>query len=82
MRVPLLDLTQQYCSLETELQAAVGDVLQTGQFILGPNVQALESELAEFTGVDHAIGVANGSDALHLALLAAGVGPGLQQPPG
>lgn len=78
MRVPLLDLTQQCRSLETELQAAFADVLQGGQFILGPNVKALEAELAAYTGVDHAIGVANGSDALQLALLAAGVGPGAE----
>lgn len=76
MRVPLLDLTQQYRSLEADLQAAVGEVCRQGQFILGPQVKALEAELALYTGVDHAIGVANGSDALHLALLAAGVGPG------
>lgn len=76
MRVPLLDLTQQYRSLEADLKAAVADVLQAGRFILGPNVQALEAELARYTGIEHAIGVANGSDALHLALLAVGVGPG------
>jgi dTDP-4-amino-4,6-dideoxygalactose transaminase len=76
MRVPLLDLAQQCRSLEPDLQAAFSEVLRGGQFILGPNVQALEAELAAYTGVDHAIGVANGSDAVHLALQAAGVGPG------
>jgi dTDP-4-amino-4,6-dideoxygalactose transaminase len=76
MRVPLLDLTAQLRGLEAEVAAAVGDVLRGGQFILGPNVSALEAELAAYTGVAHGIGVANGSDAIHLALLAAGVGPG------
>jgi dTDP-4-amino-4,6-dideoxygalactose transaminase len=76
VRVPLLDLTQQHRSLEADLQAAIGAVLQAGQFIMGPNVKALEAELAAYTGVGHAMGVANGSDALHLALQAAGVGPG------
>ena len=76
MRVPLLDLTQQHRSLEADLQAAISAVLQAGQFILGPNVKALEAELAAYTGVGHAIGVANGSDAIHLTLQAAGVGPG------
>ncbi|MDF2626477.1 MAG: Pleiotropic regulatory protein [Symbiobacteriaceae bacterium] len=76
MRVPLLDLTVQLRELEDEVAAAVSGVLRGGQFIMGPQVAALEAELAAFTGVGHAIGVANGSDALHLALLAAGVGPG------
>lgn len=76
MRVPLLDLTEQVRSLEAELQAAIRAVLEGGHFILGPNVTALESELAGYTGVAHAVGVANGSDALYLALQAAGVGPG------
>lgn len=76
MKVPLLDLTQQYRSLEAELQTAISEVLEGGQFILGPSVAALEAELAAYTGVAHAIGVANGSDALHLALMAAHVGPG------
>ena len=76
MRVPLLDLTAQLQAIEAEVGAAVADVLRGGHFIMGANVSALEAELAAYTGVAHAIGVANGSDALHLALLAAGVGPG------
>lgn len=76
MRVPLLDLTEQYRTLAADLQAAVTAVLEGGQFILGPKVKALESELARYTGVAHAVGVANGSDAIALALQAAGVGPG------
>lgn len=76
MKVPLLDLTEQYRDLESDLQAAVMAVLEGGQFILGPNVKALEQELAAYTGVEHAVGVANGSDALYLALQAAGVGAG------
>ncbi len=76
MRIPMVDLAGQYRDLQSELQPAMLAALQAAQFILGPNVQAFEKEAAEYLGVKHAISCANGTDALHLALLAAGIGPG------
>jgi dTDP-4-amino-4,6-dideoxygalactose transaminase len=74
--VPLFDPRPQHEGVRGEVQRAVQDVLDSGQFILGPNVQAFEEEVAAYHGVKHAIGVASGTDALHLALLAAGIGEG------
>ncbi len=74
--IPMVDLQRQYQSLRTEIDAALQEVLQGARFILGPNVQALEEELADYLGVEHAITCASGTDALQLALHAAGVGPG------
>lgn len=65
-----------YRSLGTEIDAAVREVLSSGRFVLGPNVAELEREIAAYLGVKHAIGVASGTDALLLALRAAGIGPG------
>lgn len=76
MKIPMIDLTLETRALRAELDHALARVLDSGAFVLGPNVRALEAELAEFLGVRHAIGVASGTDALHLALRAAGVGPG------
>jgi len=74
--VPLLALDRQYAALRTEIQAAIGQVCDSGRFVLGPDVNALEEELARALDVPHAIGCASGSDALLLALMALGVGPG------
>jgi dTDP-4-amino-4,6-dideoxygalactose transaminase len=74
--VPLLDPTRQYQQLKTELDAAAIAVLASGQFILGPFVERFEASAAEVLNVPHAMGVANGTDALQLALQSAGVGPG------
>ncbi len=74
--IPMVDLKTQYHRLKTEIDAAVADVLENTQFILGPNVKALEQEAANYLGVPHAIGCASGTDALHLALAAADIGPG------
>ena len=74
--VPLFDLTRQYQSLKTELDSAVLQVLESGQFVLGPNVESFERNAANFLGVRHAIGVANGTDALLLSLRALGVRAG------
>lgn len=74
--VPLLDLTRQYQSLKTELDSAVIDLLASGHYVLGPAVDEFEAAAAEYLGVKHAIGVANGTDALLLSLRAFGVGPG------
>jgi UDP-N-acetyl-3-dehydro-alpha-D-glucosamine 3-aminotranferase len=72
----MLDLRAQYASLRAEIRAAMDEVLESQQFILGRQGQALEQELATFCGARHAVGVASGTDALILALHAAGVGPG------
>ncbi|MEW5837502.1 MAG: DegT/DnrJ/EryC1/StrS family aminotransferase [Pseudomonadota bacterium] len=76
MSIPMVDLTAQYQSLKTEIDTGLLHTLETAQFILGPNVRAFEEEAAAYLGVKHAISVANGTDALHLALLAAGIGAG------
>ena len=74
--VPLLDLQAQYAPLRDEIQAAMMRVADSQRFILGPEVDALERELAERIGVEHAIGVSSGTDALLAILMALGIGPG------
>ncbi len=76
MNIPMVDLKGQYQILKHEIDAAVLEALATSQYILGPNVQAFEQEAAIYLGVKHAIGCASGTDALHLALAAAGIGAG------
>ena len=76
MNIPLVDLKAQYASIKEEIDSSVQRVIKSGDFILGPEVKALEEEIACYCGVKYAIGVASGTDALHLALLACGVGPG------
>lgn len=76
MTIPMVDLSAQYQALKAEIDAGLQATLNATQFILGPNVRAFEEETAAYLGVKHAIGVANGTDALHLALLAAGIGEG------
>lgn len=76
MAVPLLDLSRQYRSIKEKLDQAVLRVFEHNQFILGPEVTELENRLAIFCDCKYAIGVASGTDALLLALRAAGVGPG------
>jgi dTDP-4-amino-4,6-dideoxygalactose transaminase len=76
MKVPFLDLRAAYLELKPEIDEAVARVLDSGYYILGPEVDAFEQEWATYCEAKHAIGVANGLDALHLALLAMGVGPG------
>jgi dTDP-4-amino-4,6-dideoxygalactose transaminase len=76
MKIPILDLKRQYQSIKSEIDSAIARVIESGQFILGPEVEAFEREVAQYLGVKHAIGVASGTDALWLALKAAGVGPG------
>src|ERR1700694_4606898 len=75
-RIPLLDLRAEYHELKSEIDSAVGSVLESGQFILGQEVTGLEEEFASYCDVRHAIGVNSGTSALHLALLAAGITPG------
>ena len=76
MPIPAFDLTRQYASLKEAIDGAVRRVVESGQFVLGEEVEALEEEVAAFLGVGHAVGLASGTDALHLALRAAGIGPG------
>jgi dTDP-4-amino-4,6-dideoxygalactose transaminase len=76
MNVPLLDLNAQNLPLEAELTAAFTRVLHSGIFIMGPEVTAFEKEVATMVGATHAIGVSSGTDALLLALMALGIGPG------
>ena len=72
----MLDLKRQYEPLQQELLEALGQVLETQQFILGEHVAAFERSAAEQLGVKHALGCSSGTDALWLALAAAGIGPG------
>lgn len=76
MKIPILDLTAQYKSIKTEIDAAVMKVIESQHFILGPEVEAFESEVAAYCGTKYAVGVASGTDALILALKAFGIGPG------
>jgi dTDP-4-amino-4,6-dideoxygalactose transaminase len=74
--IPLVDVKAQYAPLVPVLQERFAAVLESGRFIFGPEVEAFEAEAAAALGVPHAIGVANGTDALLLALEAMGVGRG------
>jgi len=76
MDIPLVDLKAQYAALKDELQAAVTRVMERCDFILGEDVEVLEREFAEYCGARFAVGVATGTDALRIALTAAGIGPG------
>jgi len=76
MSVPLVDLAAQHAPLRAEILDAVARVLDSGRFILGPEVERFEAALAAATGARHAIGVSSGSDALLAVLMALGVGPG------
>ena len=74
--LPLFDLTTQYRSIREEIRTAVDQVLDNAHYILGPEVSAFEKNFARFCGVSHAVGVNSGTSALHLAVLAAGIGAG------
>jgi dTDP-3-amino-3,4,6-trideoxy-alpha-D-glucose transaminase len=76
MAVPLFDTSSPLAPLRDQLHAAAARVLDSGSFILGPEVSAFEQELAAYCGAAHAVGVANGTEALTIALRAMGVGPG------
>ena len=69
--VQLLDLSRHNSPIKDEMMAALKDVVDTGQFVLGPEVKKLEQAIAAYSQVDHAVGCASGSDALLLALMAA-----------
>lgn len=76
MGIPFIDLKAQYRLLEADIRKRMDDVLEHGQFIMGPELRELEEELAKFAEVKHAITCSSGTDALLLALMANGVGPG------
>lgn len=76
MSIPMLDLKAEYALFRDELLQRLAATLESTQYILGPNVQALEQEVAAHVGVGQAVGCASGTDALHLALRALGIGPG------
>ncbi|MBN1346223.1 MAG: DegT/DnrJ/EryC1/StrS family aminotransferase [Phycisphaerae bacterium] len=75
-QVPLLDLKAQYAAIRNEIRPVLDEVCDSQMFILGQRVADFERSVAEYCGVDHAVGVSSGSDALILALMAADVGPG------
>jgi len=74
--IAMVDPAGEYRALKAEIDAAVGRVLASGRFVLGPEGQAFERELAQFLGAQHAVGVNSGTDALHFPLVACGIGPG------
>jgi dTDP-4-amino-4,6-dideoxygalactose transaminase len=76
MTVPFLDLATQYRNLRDELMPALDRVMESAQFILGEDVELFEDKFAAYCGANHCVGVANGTEALHLALRALGIGPG------
>jgi len=74
--IPMVNLKAQYAEIKDEVEQGLAETIENCSFILGPNVQAFEQEAAEYLGVKHAIGCASGTDALHLALRAEGIGEG------
>ncbi|HYX21854.1 MAG TPA: aminotransferase class I/II-fold pyridoxal phosphate-dependent enzyme, partial [Thermoanaerobaculia bacterium] len=74
--IPVLDLTRYDEALKGDIARAVGDVFASGRFVLGPAVESFEHDLAGFLGCRHVVGVSSGTDALLVALMALGVGPG------
>jgi dTDP-4-amino-4,6-dideoxygalactose transaminase len=74
--VPFLDLNSQYRQIKPEIDAAIAGVLRSGQFVLGPDVSAFEERFAAYCQSEHCLAVSSGTSALHLALLAGGIGPG------
>lgn len=76
LRITLADPAGEYRLLRDEIDEAVGRVMASGRYILGPEVEAFEKEAARYLGVPHAVGVSSGTDAIQAALLALGVGPG------
>lgn len=74
--IPMVNLKAQFAEIKEEVERGFAETLENCSFILGPNVQAFEQEAAEYLGVKHAVSCGNGTDALHLALLANGIGSG------
>ncbi|WP_059173066.1 DegT/DnrJ/EryC1/StrS aminotransferase family protein [Bacillus sp. FJAT-27445] len=76
MKIQMLDLSEQYLSMKEEILSKIDEVMSSSHFILGENVKKLEADVARYSSADHGIGVGNGSDAIHIALQAAGVKEG------
>ncbi|MHC9542837.1 MAG: DegT/DnrJ/EryC1/StrS family aminotransferase [Vulcanimicrobiota bacterium] len=76
MNIPMVDLKTQYHNIKSEIDEAMSNVLEASAFIMGPDVKKLEEEVAQFSQVRHAIAVGSGTEALHIALLSSGIGPG------
>src|SRR5881392_2886117 len=76
IKVPYLDLKAQYHSIKAEIDEAIARVLDSCQFVLGPEVAQFEKEFAAYCGTSECIALNSGTSALHLAMLAAGIGPG------
>src|SRR5262249_44076865 len=74
--IPMVDTVAEYRAFKDEIDAALARVMGSGRFILGPEGEAFEREIVAYTGAKHAVGCNSGTDALHLALVAAGVGRG------
>ena len=76
MKVPMLDLGAQLATIEDDMKRALIETLESTRYIMGPQVSELEAAVADMLGVGHAIGVSSGTDALVIALMALGIGPG------
>ena len=76
LMIPCADLKSQYHSLKNEIDGAITRVLEHGQFIMGPEVAEMEQALAAYTGAEHCIAVASGTEAMLVSLMALGIGPG------
>ena len=74
--IPMLDVAAQNGPLIDQLTVTAADVIRSGRYILGPEVAAFEREVADYIGAEHAVGVSSGTDALMVALMALGIGPG------
>jgi dTDP-4-amino-4,6-dideoxygalactose transaminase len=74
--IAMVDPAGEYRSLKSEIDAAVAGVFSSGRFVLGPEGEALEREIAQFVGASQAVGCNSGTDALHFPLVAAGIGAG------
>ena len=74
--IPCADPRAGYLARKSEIDAAIAQVLESGRYIIGENVRAFEEEFSRYTGIDHAVSVGSGTEALHIALRACGVGPG------